>query len=412
MNAFRTMADASTDPALAIAARSDQAGAHEAGSAPEIAPSVNVTTGGRGPRGKTKRDLNEVDFWRGFALISIYVNHVPGIFFEAYTFRNFGLSDSAELFVFLAGFSLRYLSESRSENLTTARLFMRLEGRAFTLYAAQTLITVLALAALAQAALTFDTPLLLEWNNSQAFFQEPVTTIIGMALLTHQLGYFDILPLYIILMMAAPFIVLLHRWKPVLVLPLSILIWAVTLTFEINFSTWPVEGRWFFDPLAWQLCFVLGFIMAKPSGLGALVRRHGRTVRTFGFVVVTLGLAIRVFEWDPDAFAVPTPHLFFVFDKTFLSPGRLIHMLGLAALFTGLFGLMVRFTLGRGLGLWLSLLGRNSLHVFCAGSLLSLAGQITRFALQISFATDLAIMLVGFMAMTLVAWLNEWRVRL
>ena len=49
------------------------------------------------------RAPNEIDFWRGFALVTIFINHVPGIYFERFTYRNVSLSDSAELFVFLAG---------------------------------------------------------------------------------------------------------------------------------------------------------------------------------------------------------------------------------------------------------------------------------------------------------------------
>ena len=52
------------------------------------------------------RQANAVDFWRGFALVSIFINHIPGIFYERLTHRNLSISDSAELFVFLAGWSL------------------------------------------------------------------------------------------------------------------------------------------------------------------------------------------------------------------------------------------------------------------------------------------------------------------
>ena len=45
------------------------------------------------------RAPNEIDFWRGFALVTIFINHIPGIYFERFTFRNVSLSDSAELFV-------------------------------------------------------------------------------------------------------------------------------------------------------------------------------------------------------------------------------------------------------------------------------------------------------------------------
>ncbi len=59
-----------------------------------------------------------------------------------------------------------------------------------------------------------------------------------------------------------------------LVLPVSLLIYGITLGFQIAVPTWPVEGEWFFNPLAWQLIFVLGFVMARQDGVGGFVRRH------------------------------------------------------------------------------------------------------------------------------------------
>ena len=44
-----------------------------------------------------------VDFWRGIALATIFIDHVPGNVLEHYTQRNFGFSDAAEVFVLLAG---------------------------------------------------------------------------------------------------------------------------------------------------------------------------------------------------------------------------------------------------------------------------------------------------------------------
>jgi len=141
------------------------------------------------------RQANAVDFWRGFALVSIFVNHIPGIWFERLTHRNFSISDSAELFVFLAGWSLGLLVSSRSAATNSALLVFRLGGRAVTIYAAQILISSIALALLASAAYAFDNPLILEWHNAAAIFQEPALTHIGLVLLSHHLGYFDILPL-------------------------------------------------------------------------------------------------------------------------------------------------------------------------------------------------------------------------
>ena len=49
------------------------------------------------------RQANAVDFWRGLALIFIFINHIPGIYYARFTHANYSLSDSADLFVFLAG---------------------------------------------------------------------------------------------------------------------------------------------------------------------------------------------------------------------------------------------------------------------------------------------------------------------
>ncbi len=57
------------------------------------------------------RQANAVDFWRGFALVSIFINHIPGIYYSKFTHANYSISDSADLFVFLAGWSLRCWSD-------------------------------------------------------------------------------------------------------------------------------------------------------------------------------------------------------------------------------------------------------------------------------------------------------------
>jgi hypothetical protein len=46
-----------------------------------------------------------VDLLRGFALLTIFIDHIPGNTLGRYTLRNFGFADAAELFVILSGFS-------------------------------------------------------------------------------------------------------------------------------------------------------------------------------------------------------------------------------------------------------------------------------------------------------------------
>ena len=84
------------------------------------------------------RPPNEIDFWRGLALVTIFIDHVPGIIFENYTLRAVAISDAAEIFVFLAGWSMRLLVSSRSvRQMDGLHVVLRLESRAFTIFAAQ-----------------------------------------------------------------------------------------------------------------------------------------------------------------------------------------------------------------------------------------------------------------------------------
>ena len=361
------------------------------------------------------REANAVDFWRGFALVTIFINHIPGIFYSYYTHGNISISDSADLFVFLAGWSMRYVVGSATRVLPTWQLVLRLIGRAFTLYVAQIVITMIAIAMLAASATLLDNPLLLEWHNAAAVFQDPAPTHIGLILLSHQLGYFNILPLYVVLLMGAPIIALIDRYTPNLLLPISLAIYCVVLSFQIIPHTWPIEGEWFFDPYAWQLIYVLGFVLAKgDSGIGAWARRHIVPIRIVAVVIVVVGVVVMVKDWLPDPTQVPRPRLFFIEHKTYLTPIRLIQFLAVVAVFSIAFpyfrlSAIRRFTAP--IINYLSMLGRNSLEVFCVGSILSLAGQIVHFRYEGYVSVDTIVVIVGLVILGITAWLSEWRER-
>jgi len=354
------------------------------------------------------REANAVDFWRGIALVTIFINHVPGMYYARFTHANYSLSDSADLFVFLAGWSLRHLVGSPSRGpRAVPYLVLRLGGRAVELYAVQIMITAIAIAMLAASATILDNPLLLEWHNAAAVFYDPILTHIGLAALTHHLGYFDILPLYVVLMAMAPIFAIVDRYAPNWLLPLSLALYVATLIVPIPVPTWPVEGQWFFNPLAWQVVFVLGFVLAREDGFGGFVRRHIVPIRWLSLPIVAVSA---YFVWNrmwPDPTLMPKPVLLFIADKTYVTPMRLIQFLALIALFSVTYPYIKRWLS------WLvefgSMLGRNSLIVFCVGSILSLAGQITRFVYRGDIVVDTVVVILGIAIMALSAWLPEWR---
>jgi hypothetical protein len=354
------------------------------------------------------RQANAVDFWRGFALVTIFINHIPGIFYERLTHRNFSISDSADLFVFLAGWSLRLLVKDPGR-ASAGYLVVRLGGRALTIYIAQIVIIAIAIAMLGAAALLLQNPLLLEWHNAAAVFHDPVPAHLGLAILTHHLGYFDILPLYVVLMAMAPAIALVHRYAPAVLLPLSLAVYLAALVFGITLPSWPVPGEWFFNPIAWQVVFVLGFVMAGSDGAGGFARRHIRWIRIAAVPVVIAGALIIWNGWWPDPTKVPQPVLLFVQSKSYATPMRLIQFLALLALFSATYPYIRRAA--PWLTEFLAQLGRNSLNVFCVASLLSLAGQIVRFIHKGGIVVDTAVLAAGIALLGLTAWLSEWRDR-
>src|SRR2546427_432515 len=94
--------------------------------------------------------IDGIDFWRGLALLMIFIDHVPENVFQHVTQKNFGFSDAAELFVFLSGVSVALAYGTRffdGETVVAVRALLR---RAFTLYWGQILISLLSIALFAR----------------------------------------------------------------------------------------------------------------------------------------------------------------------------------------------------------------------------------------------------------------------
>src|SRR5262245_18816069 len=143
------------------------------------------------------RQANAVDFWRGFALATIFINHIPGIFYSRFTHAKLSLSDSAEIFVFLAGWALRYTTRSRQGQ--PIHLALPVGRAAIELQSAPNGNPVVPIRALAPDRATPSKPANPRMAPRGALFQEPVQTHLGLALLSFQLDFFNILPLYVIL---------------------------------------------------------------------------------------------------------------------------------------------------------------------------------------------------------------------
>ncbi|MDD9334314.1 MAG: OpgC domain-containing protein, partial [Bartonella sp.] len=68
--------------------------------------------------------------------LTIFINHIPGTLYETITHRNFGFSDSAEVFVLLSGVSLGLSFHARLYQQPFPVIVRKLWHRAFQLYGA------------------------------------------------------------------------------------------------------------------------------------------------------------------------------------------------------------------------------------------------------------------------------------
>jgi hypothetical protein len=122
--------------------------------------------------------------------------------------------------------------------------------------------------------------------------------------------------------------------------------------------------------------------------------------------ILAAGTAMVRFALWPDPTRMPEPKLLFAVSKSYITPIRLTQFLALIAVFSIAYPYIARFS-ARFVG-FLSMLGRNSLSVFCVGSILSLGGQILRFVYNDGIFVDTVILMAGIIILGLTAWVSEW----
>jgi hypothetical protein len=353
--------------------------------------------------------VDAIDFWRGFALLTIFIDHVPDNAFQNITIRNFGFSDAAELFVFLSGTSVALAYGTRFFNGETWGAVRAVLRRAFTLYWVQLLTSLLIIGLLAAAAGWWNNGDLLEDPDRAFVLDNPLQAIAAMAAMAHQLGNVNILPMYVAMLLLTPALLLLARRSDWLMLAGSAALYTVTRVFELNVPTWPLEGIWYFNPLAWQLLFAIGIFVGRRVKTGGV----GYDRRLFGLcLMIVAGAAFAVtdgFNLMPGL----STDLVEMLDhsKTDLGIARLVHFLALAYVIsysgiTNLFRSTPVFAP-------LALIGRYSLPVFATGCVLTVVGEIMVETRPEDYAYPLTlgafIVLGGGVLHYLIARLLAWR---
>src|SRR6266478_722247 len=239
-----SIADRISGPPLAAEAN---AIARDAAAAPP--PAISLPVG-------AERELR-LDLFRGLALWLIFIDHLPPNLLTWFTIRNYGFSDATEIFIFISGYTAAFVYGRAMRDAGFVVATARILRRVWQIYVAHVFLFTIFLAEISYVATSFDNPLYSEEMGIMDFLKQPDVTIVQALLLRFRPVNMDVLPLYIVLMLSLPLILLLIRWKPDITLALSVLLYAVTWEYDLYFSAYP-NGFWAFNPLAWQLLFVFG----------------------------------------------------------------------------------------------------------------------------------------------------------
>nr|WP_083792034.1 OpgC domain-containing protein [Roseobacter sp. GAI101] len=361
-----------------------------------------------------------IDLFRGLLLVMIFIDHVPGNWYETLTLRNWGFSDAAESFFVMSGMAagLAYTGGvARWREIGLWSGIAPIWKRAWVLYLTHVFLTVGGIAIFAIGAEAFGLTELLTKNNLRQVFQNTGPALIGIVTLGHQIGYVNILPAYSVLLLAAPFALLLGQRAPYGLLAVSIVLWFATGLFRLNLPAYPNPGGWFFNPFAWQLIFVIGLLtgIALRGGKRFVPKHPVLLAFAVGWIVFVLSwIYIPGFGPVMDGLmarlqAVGVPFHITSQDKTFLPVLRLLHVLAVVYVISCL-PIIARLS-AHAYGEPLRVMGRQGLLVFSAGALLSLAGQAVLVYFDGVAIVPWLFIPVGMVALWGVAWVADWKRR-
>ncbi len=353
-----------------------------AAATPTLAPPVQGRV--RDPR---------LDFYRGIAMLIIFTSHAPNNYWGDWIPGRFGFSDATEIFVFCSGmasaiaFGTSY--DRRGWVLGTARVLFR----CWQVYWAHIcLFFALLFMLIILDSFAFE-KLYVNSLALQVFLNNTPEALFGLLTMTYVPNYFDILPMYIVILLMMPLIMALSYVRIELVFAFMAVVWFMGQTrllqslglerFIIGLpASFTNDRQWFFNPFAWQLVFFTGFALVRgwiPTPPVNKVLVTIAAIITIGFMSLS-HVAIREwgFSWAQDWRVANAMWI----SKTDIGLVRFIHFLCVAYLAYAIAGnggrrLIVEGRtaigkVGKFLVTVLTKVGQQSLAVFMVSMMLSI----------------------------------------
>lgn len=363
------------------------------------------------PSSGTQRDLR-IDFFRGLALLFIFVDHVPDNVLAKFTLRNFGFADAAEVFVLLAGFSAVLAYGRTFEGQGFKAGFSRVLDRVREIYVWHLALIAVCGVGLTIAAAYFGDFAYMKNIGVHVFSEDPGRSTVLAALLVNQPNSLNILPLYIILLLFwLPFVLWLLPRNPWQALVLSVGLWAAANLLSANLPSLQHPKGWVFNPFAWQLLITIGAMTAHFYRKGEVP--YSRAVVWVAFAYLTFAFLF-VAPWTQipglEQARIFAPDMLGNIDKTYLSLWRVANVVALGYLVLILLSPQSEW-LTRPLARLVADCGRYSLQIFCLGTMLSFVGWVILVETGYGLGLQILVNLFGIGILLGMAWVFATRSR-
>ncbi|MES0883112.1 OpgC domain-containing protein [Roseibium sp. SCPC14] len=367
-----------------------------------------------------------MDFFRGLGMFIIYVAHVPWNWWTLWIPARFGFSDATEIFVFCSGMASALafgkIFDVHGWGIGAARILHRM-WQVYWAHIGQFLVIAVGLVMIHESGylsrccdLTQDYVVSL---NLWHLFDNTKVALPGILTLTWVPNYFDILPMYIVILALIPAVMLIARYSVPGAFAFSIALWLASQFDLLSLPAEPWSDReWFFNPFAWQMLFFTGFAFMR-GWIPAPPVNAKLIWFCIAVVLITIPFAyFRVygqnnwdFAWAREVREAIRP----LWIKTEFGLFRYLHFLALAYLGWVAAGEGGKHLLGHGV-LWgrfvriVQKVGQQSLAVFMASLVIAQAAGLLRDMVwgRGEWIPQILSNLFGFLALIAVAYVVGW----
>jgi hypothetical protein len=364
---------------------------------------------------KRVRDVR-LDFFRGLGMFIILIAHITNNPWTLYIPARFGFSDATEMFVFCSGMASAIAFGSIFKFAGFWMGCFRIIHRIWQVYWVHIgafLLTVAAVLILNKTGMIGRDEV--SALNLQPFLRPHGNNIIGLFTLTYVPNYFDILPMYLVILALVPVVCGLSKINVYIAFAFCVALWGLATLTNLNLPAelWFANNsrrQWYFNPFAWQLIFFTGFAFMS----GWLPRPPINRWMVAGAVAVVLAtipfawhVAIAQSDWIKEwrgSWRI-------LIDKSDFGILRYAHFLALAYIAWVLVGPNGgRLTSTPVMRLATSIftrVGRQSLAVFASSIVLARVLGAVLFALGGGAASALLVNVLGFVLIYCVAWIMD-----